>query len=228
MRTFLNPYRRGFADKQVRGMVAAGSAVVFAACSAIAWAADDRDGRHGPQFPIDISAAEAKLADHFARLDASGDGSVSREEFAAQEHKGRQFGRHGKRHGGWRHLRDGAGAGNGQQWRDMSDAQRQEKRAEMERDMFSKLDSDQDGVLSEDEFTREKQRNARRALMQDRIFAHLDSDASGGITADEMPNPIERLRAADADGNGLVTRREMRSARHGHRMHGADAGQTDG
>ncbi|MEM9624323.1 MAG: hypothetical protein AAF993_21970, partial [Pseudomonadota bacterium] len=43
--------------------------------------------------------------------------------------------------------------------------------------------------------------------------SHLDTDGNGLLTTDEMPDPADRLRQADGDGDGQVTRAEMRAAR---------------
>ena len=96
--------------------------------------------------------------------------------------------------------------------RDESKAKRAEHEAAINAELFALLDGDANGFVSEEEFaaaTPEQRRLAGKRAM----FKNLDANASGDLTADELPNRIARLKAMDADGDGLVTRQEMRDAR---------------
>jgi len=139
------------------------------------------------RFPIDIAAAEARAAEHFAALDTDGDGLISREEFLA-----------GRWHGPGR----------------KPDAQtREARRAERETALFERLDLDGDGQLSREEFDRGALRGQRRAPDRAAMFDRLDRDGDGYLSRQELPDPVVRLRAMDTDRDGMVTREEAEAWR---------------
>lgn len=189
-------------------------------------------------FPIDLAAAEARRAEHFARLDADGDGRVTAEEFAASrwhprggpgmhgKHGDRKFGAHGERRGdGNRHERRRERAEGTDPAADTAArAARREamaaRRAEHDGKLFAKLDTDGDGKLSASEFDTRKLRDAQRSIARSAMFERLDANGDGALTQDELPDPVGRLRALDADGDGQVTREEARAMRRGKPANG--------
>jgi Ca2+-binding EF-hand superfamily protein len=50
-------------------------------------------------------------------------------------------------------------------------------------------------------------------LHRERMFDRLDRNGDGVLSADELPDPIARLEAMDADGDGTVTAEEARAFR---------------
>jgi Ca2+-binding EF-hand superfamily protein len=110
----------------------------------------------------------------------------------------------------------------------------------------SGLDADGDGKISKEELTAhyERMANARIAAMVDRQIARLDLDGDGMIGVGELAVGLETggggsrlFAAADADGDGAVTREEFevfvadhqgrfhhRGVRDGHGRHGRHDG----
>ena len=175
------------------------SAAVPAAMAAPHGAANDR-------FPITIAEVEAKVASRFEAIDTDQSGSVDLAEFEAAPNPERgKRGPHGmsKR----AHQRAHAGA--------MADGPRQARReamqAAIEAEIFALLDADGNGVVSEAEFSAGRTRENRQLARKRAMFKQLDADNDNLLTLEEFPNPGERLREADADGDGVVSKDEMRS-----------------
>jgi hypothetical protein len=194
------------------------TAIVGAA--ALSWSAmslADHHGHHGSKFPISIAEAEAAAQARFAEMDTDGDGQISRSEFAQapmQRHQGGWSQRHklgvkGAGDGsGYRRGPEGRKAeGRGEHWQARREAMQEETDAEL----FARLDEDGDGQLSEAEFSARAVKSARHEMMRERLFDRLDTDGSGTLTRDELPNPVDRLEAMDADGDGIVTQEEARA-----------------
>ena len=158
-------------------------------------APDADEGAKGKR-GVSIERLETRAAERFAKADADGDGRVTAEEFAAV-----RMDRRGRR--GEDARRDGR-RGDGQR-------DRRRSRGLFEDGAFDAADADGDGKLSREEW-RELPRAARDAA-RERMFARMDDNGDGVLEAAEFAPNVERLRALDADGDGRLTRREMREGR---------------
>lgn len=155
---------------------------------------------------VSIETLESRAAEHFAKADADGDGRVTPEEFAAV-----RMDRRGRR--GEDARRDGR-RGDGPR-------DRRRSRGPFGDGAFDAADADGDGNLSRDEW-RELPRAVAEAA-RERMFARMDDNGDGVLEAAEFAPNVERLRALDADGDGRLTRREMREVRR----RGGDAKSRD-
>ncbi len=154
-----------------------------------------------PQRSIDVAKVNERAAQAFAKADANGDGKITPTEFATVKPPGGRGDApraHHKRHGGM-------GPGSGMH------APTDAERAEFDAALFKALDTDGNGQISEAEFT--KLHEAMRALMHEKMFARLDSNGDGVLTPDEFPPGPKRVSAMDTDGDGKVTRQEIRAAK---------------
>ncbi len=171
---------------------------------------------HDRDFPISIAEAESQAGEVFRTMDANGDGKLTREEFAKAETpmpKGRHHAYSGMHRGeGGAHHRPGH----------HGDRQPPDPAA-LDAALFDALDTDGDGKLSRDEFSHEKMHETHQRLRKDEMFARLDSNDDGVLTNDELlDRRLERLKNVDANGDGNVTREEMKAAMHKH--HGGERG----
>ncbi|MDP6375869.1 MAG: hypothetical protein QF921_03975 [Pseudomonadales bacterium] len=174
-----------------------------------------------PEFPIDITQADQRAQQRFETADTDSDGLISLEEFTALapnraphrgfkyrdrgEHHGTPLGRDQRgvrRHGAPRAPHDGPHMD-------------EETRAVFEEKLFALLDIDGNGELSREEASRKARKLAHRQLRAEMAFQRLDTDDSGSIEPGELPNRVEHLRELDSDGDGLVSREEIHSARRG-------------
>ena len=154
------------------------------------------------EFPLSVAEMQARGDSVFAEADSNGDGLISMDEFTAVRGEAEMSGRrHGPGMRGPQQRHHERAWGNGA-----------ERRGDMEDEMFSQLDVNEDGMLSRDEFGWENLHEAREALMARRMFSHLDQDGDGVLTREEFPN--QRLLNLDTDGDGEITREELH---HGHR-----------
>jgi len=161
------------------------------------------DAPHGDwKFPISIADAEAKAAEAFSRIDADASGTISKAEFAAADMPMDHDGPRPRHHPRGRYADD-----------DASGMHSEEHEAEY----FQALDTDGNGQLSPAEFSREHRHEVHRSLMKSHAFEHMDTDHDGELSKSEFPGRLARLKELDADGNGEVTRDELRDgmrARH--------------
>ena len=145
--------------------------------------------------PISIAELEAHAAERFAAIDADGDERISSDEFNAADVRPPRFMRRG-------HHSRSKGDGQGPK--------------------FDAIDADGDGSISRDEFDAARSAGHRggkpdKAAIKERLFSRLDADEDGYLSEAEFAQPVERLRALDANGDGQVDRDERRS---GHRKRG--------
>ena len=85
-----------------------------------------------------------------------------------------------------------------------------ELREAVDAEVFALLDADGDGVISQAVHSAGDKRAIHRTARKRALFKHLDENQDGALQLTEMSGPVERLKAADADGDGIVTREEMR------------------
>lgn len=205
-----------------------GGSAAFAASEAAATAESpshrgEAAGRHPGGRDIDLALLRERFSNAFDRVDSNDDDRISPAELAAAGpmalgHGPRGHGRHGgPGHGRW--YGDGP-------HRDHAPADRQQGLGEL----FSQLDTDRDGKLSNSEFA--KLPDARRTLRTTQAFARLDHDGNGALDRSEFPRMLARLEALDVNRDGKVSRDEMRAGRE-QRMRdraapGADRGDQRG
>jgi Ca2+-binding EF-hand superfamily protein len=160
-----------------------------------------------------MAEVNAQIDEHFARMDANGDGSVDAEERQAMHAQMRE--RHGERGG-----RRGAG-GHGMLGRADTNEDGQISRAEFDArsgEHFARLDTDSDGVISAEERQamrehRSERRGRRGHRGQGDMMARMDANSDGVITRGEIgAHAVERFQRADADSDGIVTAAERQAA----------------
>ena len=167
--------------------------------SALAFAAPGQE-----RFPISIAEVESKAAERFTKIDTDQSGSIDLSEFEqAKPQRPQNKGKHGTRHADGRKQGHSGGPRH---------AQRAALREATEEEMFLLLDSDGDGVISKEEHHSADLRETRVLAQKRAMFKQLDKDQDALLTPGEMPNPAERLRQADTDNDGSVTRAEMHAA----------------
>ncbi len=154
------------------------------------------DGPHAgsKHFPISIADAQAKADQRFEKIDVDANGAVDLAEFENAKlprHSNKRKHRRGK------HAAGKMGTGK------MKDATTTE--------LFAILDQDNSGQIDADEFLQHSRKNQKLAMRR-AAFKHLDANGDGNLTADELPARIKYLRKADTDGDGMVSREEIRAA----------------
>ena len=163
---------------------------------------------------IDLQALQDKADARFAGADADSDGELTLEEFGTlKPNRPRGHKQAGKqRHKRWRQRgAEQDGAAQAREGGKRRAGQRDAIAAAMRTEMFALLDTDQDGQLSATEYATRLSREDRKAARQRAMFGVLDTNGDGRLSRDEAPNPVARLSAADADGDGLLTPQERRA-----------------
>ena len=151
---------------------------------------------------IDIAQAQARADRMFSHVDADANGEISPQELQNMT---------AKRGGKWRGRPPAGHPGMpGRWWQDMQGPEHPTESADAVRGkIFEALDTDSDGLLSPQEFSQVRETTQR--VIQRQRFKRLDSNSDGRLTRDEFPGFIQRLQQLDRDGNGVVTRQEMRA-----------------
>jgi Ca2+-binding EF-hand superfamily protein len=180
-----------------------------------------KDGQS--RFPISIADAAARVSANFAKADIDNDGLLSKDEFAQlrpeqsrrkarsarkkrQEHPDRGGPKHSQT---WENKTQEMRAKLAQAYPERA-AQQAQIRAATALRMFELLDADDNGLVDAEEFVKADKRELGRQARQQAAFAHLDANDDGVLTPTEVPNPAVRLRRLDTDGDGEVSKREMR------------------
>jgi Ca2+-binding EF-hand superfamily protein len=141
---------------------------------------------------VDVAKMQARAEQVFTAADTDSDGTISRAEFAAAK----------RPHEGMRHRRHGPGLG-------------PEQHAAMQAELFKALDTDGNGVVSAEEFAQIGAKT--EALMRNHAFDRMDANGDGVLDKTEFPPFASRAEQLDTDGDGIVTKDEMRAGRGGYR-----------
>lgn len=164
------------------------------------------------QTPVVIAQIEEAAQERLRAADQDGNGILSIEEFQTMKPRQSQArlgeDRRTRKHSGkkrQRHQKRGH--------RKMTKEARAEMQTKIAAITYQLLDSDQNGSVSETEYAAANHRQIRRAARSQVVFASLNKDRDGLLSPTEVPTAVKRLRAMDEDGDGTVTRKEMRAAR---------------
>jgi Ca2+-binding EF-hand superfamily protein len=189
-------------SRSVFAMTAGGTSLMIAA---LVLAAPEED-----RFPISVDALHAKSTEIFSRVDADGDGLISFDEFAGHDPKHR--GRHSDRHRRGADYRGEEGERSSRHETAMS--RYQTAMSQMDPALFESLDSNANGVIEASEFSSRALAEARASIMKQQTFARMDVNDDSVLTPEEFPP--SRLAGLDTDGDGEITREEMRDGRAEH------------
>ena len=181
-------------------------AIAFMTVSNVS-AAEERQVR----FPISIANVEARTNAKFTGADSNMDGLLSSEEFTQlrlEQRGAKSRGRLEKRNGN---------AGKGGPINRQRAAEQKQIRAAAAKEMFKLLDTNADGVIDADEYTRADSRKLRHQAHKRAAFAQHDVNNDGFLAPSEMPSPVVRLQRLDTNGDGQVSKREMRKGMYAQR-----------
>ncbi|MEO0871543.1 MAG: hypothetical protein AAFY19_06210 [Pseudomonadota bacterium] len=199
----------------------------------IALANHGADHRTGPGFEqadadgdgiITLDEAKAKSAERFAKMDANADGSLSREDREARA--AQRFAENDTNQDGEISPDEMTAA------REKREAERAERRAEMQATLFERLDSDGSGGLSQAELDAGKAMRAemggegrrpgkgpgmRRggpAKMGMMALRRADTNYDNAVSREEFDAMVEaRFARIDTDGSGTITEAEREAAK---------------
>ena len=153
--------------------------------------------------PISIAEVQLQSEQRFVEADIDGDGMITAAEFdeAKMERPRGPIGRslHRRQRDNLRHGDD------------------------MEAEIFTEMDTDGSGELSAEEFSEQNRHAARMVVMKRQMFSTLDENDDNVITRDEFDARTKHLKELDTDGNGEVTREELRGHFPGHSAAGFPA-----
>jgi Ca2+-binding EF-hand superfamily protein len=219
--------------------LAAGAALLVAVASTTSLGADKPAppaaapptcDRHGD---IDLAKVNERAAKVFADVDTDGNGKITEAEFmAAKPPQHHWMGMGGPGMGGPGMGMAGPGMGSGMSGTggpgmmggpgmdgphmmfhgcgaSPQDCEARVKAFETE--LFTALDTDHNGQLSPDEFS--KAHEVTMNLMKKQMFVRLDKNGDGVLTKDEFPLFAARLAEKDTNGDGKVTPEERRAAK---------------
>ena len=181
-------------------------AIAFMTVSNVS-AAEERQDR----FPISIADAEAHTNTKFTGADSNMDGLLSSDEFAQL-----RLERPGAKSRGPVEKRNGKPGKRGPMKRQRA-AEQKQIRAAAAKEMFKLLDTNTDGVIDADEYTQVNNRKLKRQAHKQAAFAQLDVNKDGFLAPNELPSPVHRLKQLDTNGDGQVSKREMRKGMYAQR-----------
>ena len=181
-------------------------AIAFMTVSNVS-AAEERQVR----FPISIADVEARTNAKFTAADSNMDGLLSSEEFAQL-----RLERPGAKSRGPVEKRNGKPGKRGPIKRQRA-AEQKQIRAAAAKEMFKLLDTNADGVIDANEYTQVNNRQLKRRAHKRAAFAQHDVNNDGFLAPSEMPSPVVRLQRLDTNGDGQVSKREMRKGMYAQR-----------
>ena len=142
----------------------------------------------------------------FERLDADGDGVITKAEVeAVRAQRGQRGGDPAQR---WQHMLERVDANN--------DGQISKDEFQGEDEVFDRLDGNGDGTLSQEEFVAATRRRGQGGgdpgQWWQRMLERADANKDGKLSKEEFQGPDEMFDRFDADGDGILTQEEFTAA----------------
>ena len=155
---------------------------------------------------IDLSELETRSLERFSELDSNSNGLIDAQEYTAGAKL--RGGKHKRGHRGGHHRTDEADRG-----------QRTEQKSALKAELFARLDTDNNGVLSDEEFAqaRETRQALRKELHLQHRFEKMDRNGDEQLSLVEFQERLKTMRALDSDTDGTLTRAELRRGKEAHR-----------
>ena len=145
---------------------------------------------------------QERAAKRFAKLDTDENGSLSVEEFQAGKPPA------GKHCGGSKRKFS----------RHETSATREQHHQERAAKRFAKLDTDENGSLSVEEFQAGKPPAGKHGSRSERKFSRLDMDGDGMLSSIEINAPlVKKFERLDTDQDGVISAEELSQIPFGHR-----------